>query len=302
MAVLATCLGAELGNGQAPLSGKVLVAHRGASAYAPEHTPSAYRLALDQGADFVEQDLAVTKDGILICLHDESLERTTDVEEKFPDRGTVEPSTGRRQWLAADFTLDEIKSLDAGSWFDGRFAGERIPTWEEAAALVGESAGLYPELKTPALYRTRGVDPARLFAESLKRTPLVSRRPGRLIVQSFDSATLQDLSRLLPAVPRTFLIEASDGARWLSAEGLASISTFATGIGPSKHLLDARPDIVEIAHRAGLTVTPYTFSSRSPSPRFPDVREEMRFFLFTIGVDAVFTDNPDSFPRTGDVR
>jgi len=92
-----------MANAQQPA--KLAVAHRGASAYAPEHTLASYRLALDQGADYVEQDLAVTKDGVLICLHDESLERTTNVEEVFPDRAVVDPATGLKQWLAADFTV-----------------------------------------------------------------------------------------------------------------------------------------------------------------------------------------------------
>src|SRR5919205_198758 len=97
---------------------KKLVAHRGASAYAPEHTPASYRLALQQHADYVEQDLAVTKDLVLICLHDESLERTTNVEEVFPDRVRTDPATHAQRWMAGDFTLAEIKRLDAGSWFD----------------------------------------------------------------------------------------------------------------------------------------------------------------------------------------
>src|SRR5262245_63455885 len=86
---------------------KLVVAHRGASAYAPEHTLASYRLALEMGADFVEQDLAVTKDGVLICLHDPTLERTTDVEEKFADRATMVTWEGKsaRSWLANDFTL-----------------------------------------------------------------------------------------------------------------------------------------------------------------------------------------------------
>ena len=127
---------------QAPQMSKQLIAHRGASAYAPEHTLTAYRLAIVQDADYVEQDLAVTRDGVLICLHDDSLERTTNVEEVFPERATTDPATGRRQWLAVDFTLAEIKQLDAGSWFDPKFAGERVPTWEEAVAAVGTMAGL----------------------------------------------------------------------------------------------------------------------------------------------------------------
>jgi len=208
MRTLCSSLIASLVVMSAPYAGtaaaKRLVAHRGASAYAPEHTLASYRLALQQKADFVEQDLAVTKDLVLICLHDESLERTTNVEELFPDRAVVDPSTGKKQWLAVDFTLAEIKKLDAGSWFDARFAGERIPTWEEAVALVGTAAGLYPELKTPALYRARAIDQTALFVDSIKTLNLHSRPAGSLIVQSFDTQPLKDLTSLLPSLPRTF--------------------------------------------------------------------------------------------------
>jgi glycerophosphoryl diester phosphodiesterase len=277
---------------------KASVAHRGASAYAPEHTLAAYRLAVAQGADYVEQDLAVTSDGMLICLHDESLERTTNVEDVFPDRTTVD-ANGRRRWLAVDFTLAEIKRLDAGSWFDPRFAGERIPTWDEAAAAIAASAGLYPELKTPDLYRARGVDQVRLFVESMRRAPLAHRPGGSVIAQSFDDRALRDLTATLPAIPRTFLIEVRDGPRWLSRQGLAEVATFATAIGPAKELLEGRPEIVEWAHQAGLSVVPYTFSTLGAPTRFPDIADEMRYYLRTIGVDALFTDNPDRFPRDG---
>jgi glycerophosphoryl diester phosphodiesterase len=284
-------------NAQQP--SKIAIAHRGASAYAPEHTLASYRLALEQGADYVEQDLAVTKDGVLICLHDESLERTTDVEEVFPDRGVVDPETGRKQWLAGDFTLAEVRRLDAGSWFDARFAGERIPTWEEAVAALGPSARLYPELKTPELYRSRGVDQTALFIESVERLGLAERGDGALVVQSFDDRPLRTIATSLPRIPRTFLIEARDGARWLTEEGLREIAQFATGIGPAKRLIAGRPEVVKMAHAAGLTVTPYTFTTRAPiDAQFGSVANEMRFFLFELGVDAVFTDNPDHFPRT----
>ena len=279
------------------MDSKRLIAHRGASAYAPEHTLAAYRLAIEQGADFVEQDLAVTKDGVLICLHDDTLERTTNVEELFPDRGGIDPATGRRRWLAVDFTLAEIKRLDAGRWFDRRFEGERVLTWEEAVAAVGTSAGLYPELKTPALYRSRNVDMTKLFADSLRRLGLLDRPRGSLIVQSFDDLPLRDLTRDLPQLPRTFLIDTRDGARWLTPDGIKAIAAFATDIGPAKGLLDGRPEIVRLAHGAGLTVTPYTFTTRAPATRFADVREEMRYYLVDLGVDALFTDNPDRFPR-----
>jgi glycerophosphoryl diester phosphodiesterase len=277
---------------------KLAIAHRGASAYAPEHTLAAYRLAIEQKADYVEQDLAVTRDGMLVCLHDDSLERTTNVEEVFPDRASVDPASGGRQWLAVDFTLAEIKRLDAGTWFDPRFAGERVPTWEEALAAVGTAAGVYPELKSPPLYRARAIDMTTLFVASLRRARLEHAPAHRLVVQSFDDQTLREVTKALPSLTRTFLIEARDGARWLTAGGLSDIATFATGIGPTKRLLDGRPEIVQAAHKAGLTVTPYTFTSRAAS-RFADVRDEMRYYLFDLGVDALFTDNPDRFPRGG---
>ena len=124
--------------GSAQYTRKTVVAHRGASAYAPEHTLAAYKLAIEMGADYVEQDLAVTRDGILICLHDASLERTTNVEELFPDRVSTQTIEGktRKAWLANDFTLAEIKRLDAGSWFDKKFSGEKVPTFDEAIAAL----------------------------------------------------------------------------------------------------------------------------------------------------------------------
>ena len=101
--------------GSAQYSKKTLVAHRGASAYAPEHTIEAYTLAMQQGADYVEQDLAVTKDGVLVCIHDLSLERTTNVEEVFPTRFIEDKSkaVSVKRWFVGDFTLAEIKQLDA---------------------------------------------------------------------------------------------------------------------------------------------------------------------------------------------
>lgn len=277
---------------------KTLVAHRGASAYAPEHTLAAYRLALEQGADYVEQDLAVTRDGVLVCLHDLTLERTTNVEEVFPDR-FVEvaegPERGRR-WLVNDFTLEELRRLDAGSWFDTKFAGARIPTFQEAIDLVRGRAGLYPELKDPEFYRQRGVHPERLFAEALRKNGLVADPKTPVILQSFDETTLRRAAADLPEVPRVFLVGAPDASRLDSPDKVRAIAAWATGLGPNKAIVDRQPALVEWAHAAGLTVTPWTFRS-SDTGRFASVRAEMAHFLFVYGVDAVFTDNPDQFPR-----
>src|SRR5262245_35135988 len=107
---------------------KILIAHRGASAYAPEHTVEAYKLAIEQGADFVEQDLQITKDGVLVCLHDLTLERTTDVEEVFPDRFRADVSSDQlpgsqpsKHWYVSDFSLREFKQIDAACWFYEKF-------------------------------------------------------------------------------------------------------------------------------------------------------------------------------------
>lgn len=277
---------------------KVLVAHRGASAYAPEHTIEAYSLALKQGADYVEQDLAVTKDGVLVCIHDLTLDRTTNVEEVFPERFTEDTRTGKpvKRWLVGDFTLAEIKQLDAGSWFDKKFAGARIPTFQEAVDLVKGKAGLYPELKDPEFYRQRGVSPEKLLAEALRKNSLVADAKTPVIIQSFDATTVKNLAKELPKVARVYLVDPAAASAIDSAEKLREVAKWATGLGPNKMIVEAQPDLVKWAHAAGLTVTPWTFRS-SNTGKYPNVKAEMEKFLYEYGVDAVFTDNPDQFPR-----
>lgn len=278
---------------------KLNVAHRGASAYAPEHTLTAYRLAIEQGADFVEQDLAVTKDGVLICLHDASLERTTDVEARFPSRATEQTVDGvrRRVWLANDFTLAEIKTLDAGGWFDARFSGERVPTFDEAVALIKGRAGLFPELKTPEVYEGRAVDFVALVGAALDRHGL--RGPAAdaktpVILQTFGESTARALTARNIGVPVVLLLDARgpvDAVRLV-----ANWRGVVSGFGPAKQVVVRSPDLVRLAHEAGMTVTPYTFRSAA-TPGYPSVTAEMEHFLYTLGVDALFTDNPDRFPR-----
>ena len=279
-------------------SRKLVVAHRGASAYAPEHTLAAYRLAIEQGTDFVEQDLAVTKDGVLICLHDASLERTTNVERLFPTRFVEAEIEGRKRkaWLANDFTLAEIKQLDAGSWFDSKFAGERVPTFDEAVALVKGKAGLYPELKTPEMYEGRDVRFEELVAAALDKHGL--RGPSAdpktpLILQTFGEASARKLAGMKIGVPVVLLI--ANGAGWDAAR-IATWKGVVQGFGPAKGIVLKNPQFVTQAHAAGLTVTPYTFRS-ADTGTFPSVKAEMEHYLYTLGVDALFTDNPDQFPR-----
>ena len=283
---------------QAPAPRKALIAHRGSSAYAPEHSAEAYKLAIAQGADFVEQDLAVTKDGVLVSIHDLTLERTTDVEEVFPTRFVEETIEGKtvRRWYVNDFTLAEIKRLDAGAFFDPKFAGTRILTFQEAIDLVRGKAGLYPELKDPEFYRRRGVNPEKLFAEIIKKNGLEADPKTPLVLQSFDEETLKAAAVDLPQVPRVYLVDAKYGARIDAPDKLKAVADWATGIGPNKAILEERPDIVGWAHAAKLTVTPWTFRASKPG-KYASVQEEMAYFLFTLGVDELFTDNPDMFPR-----
>ena len=272
---------------------KTLVAHRGASAYAPEHTLEAYRLALQQGADYVEQDLQITKDGVLICLHDLTLERTTNVEETFPDRFKLEGGT--KHWYVSDFTLAEIKQLDAGSWFEAKFAGVKVPTWQEAIDLVRGKAGLFPETKGPEVYGSRGFDMEKLVLAQLRKNKLPDHKTP-VLIQSFSPESLRKMKvELKTKVPLVLLINPSQ-KDWLTADGLRKAREFAVGIGPAKMLLDGKPELVKLAHDTGLSVTPYT-SNEKTKGRFASARAEMQYFLYTLGVDALFTDNPDQFPR-----
>ena len=286
----------------AQYKGKTSVAHRGASAYAPEHTAAAYRLAIAQGADYVEQDLQVTRDGELVCLHDLTLERTTNVREVFPGRSRTLEREGKAVtgWHVSDFTLAEIKQLDAGSWFGSTFKGEKVLTFQEAIDLVKGRAGLYPETKAPEVYGSLGFDMEALLVHALERNGLD--RPGAVpktpvFIQSFSAESLKKMrGPMKVALPLLFLVAESDAATWLTRERMPEIRAFADGIGPAKAIVSASPAVVAWAHAAGLGVTPYTFRAAG-QPEGQAVKDEMTRFLYVFGVDALFTDNPDQFPR-----
>jgi len=282
---------------------KQLIAHRGASGYAPEHTATAYKLAIEQKADFIEPDLAVTKDNVLICLHDDTLERTTNVAEVFPDRASAPTaateSTRRpgKHWLANDFTLAEIKRLDAGTWFNQKFAGEKILTFEEMIALVRGHGGIYPELKSPPLYTARGVDMEKIFVSVVKKLGLdspASMKTMPVIIQSFDEATIRRVAADLPAIPRVFLTSRDED---VSDARLKELSKFSNGMAPEKFVIARHPEMVKASHALGMTVTSWTFKKDDDKMAFPTVRDEMQHFLYELGIDALFTNNPDQFPR-----
>ena len=269
-------------------AGKRVIAHRGASAYAPEHTAAAYRLAIDQHTDLIEPDLAVTRDQVLICLHDDSLERTTNVADVFPDRA---------KGLANDFTISEIKRLDAGTRFGPEFAGQRIQTFQEAIDLVRGKAGLHPELKSPRLYASRGIDQVRLVRDLIRRNGLdtaASLETTPIIIESFEETAVRRLAEELPTIPHVLLVERGGD---VSEGRLREIKRFATGVAPEKSLVAEYPEMVDQAHALGLTVTCWTFRA-DESTRFGSVGQEMSAYLYDYGIDALFTNNPDLFPRS----
>ena len=274
------------------------IAHRGASGYAPEHTAAAYKLAMEQKADFVEQDLGVTRDNELICIHDDTLERTTNVAKLFPERASanVPSQTPGRHWLVNDFTLAEIRRLDAGGWFKPAFANARIQTFQEAIDLVRGKAGMYPELKSPQLYKSRGIDQVKLFVAVVRKNGLEkpeSLRTTPVIIQSFDEEAIRRVAVDLPTVPRVFLTSRDED---VTEPRIRELAKFSTGIAPEKFVIARHPELVQRAHAAGLTVTSWTFRANEKTS-FPSVRDEMSHFLYTLGIDALFTNNPDQFPR-----
>ena len=273
-----------------------VVAHRGASAYAPENTIPAFMLAAEQGATFVELDVQRSKDGTLVLLHDSTLERTTDVETVFPNRGRRVQVKGewRTQWPLEDFTLAELRTLDAGGWFAARYAGTRVPTFEETIAAVKGRTGLFIELKAPERYP--GIEAeilAALKAAGLDRPWADPKTP--VLLQSFTVESLRTLAALETPLPIHLLFGPADAARWTTEAGLAEARTFVTGLSPDKQVVAADPGLVARAHARGMPVTPYTFRASSTAGA-PDVRDEMRAALAG-GIDGVITDNPDRVPR-----
>ncbi|MEU2789178.1 glycerophosphodiester phosphodiesterase family protein [Streptomyces sp. NPDC007100] len=173
----------------------VTIAHRGASAYAPENTLAAVDAAADLGITWVENDVQRTKDGELVILHDTSLARTTNVEQVFP---------GRAPWNVGDFTLKEIEQLDAGSWFSPKFAGERVPTLEDYMDAVEDNdQKLLMELKAPELYP--GIE--RQTLKELREDGWLDRDhvKNRLIVQSFNADSVKKVHSLRRDVKTGFL-------------------------------------------------------------------------------------------------
>lgn len=277
-----------------PLDGPVLViAHRGASGERPEHTLGSYTLAIEQGADFIEPDLVLTKDGILVARHENEISETTDVSARpeFAGRKTSKTIDGQTMtgWFTEDFTLAELKTLrakerlpqlrKANMAFDGQF---EIPTFEEILELAkaesvrtGRTIGVYPETKHPSYFASIGLPHEAPLLALLERYGHVD-RSAPVFIQSFEVENL----KALRAKTKVRLIQLMDEKGsppdrpdlnypdMATAEGLKAVAAYADGVGPNKALVIPRTllgnlgeptMLVRDAHRAGLAVHPWTF-------------------------------------------
>lgn len=285
--------------GWANAADPIVIAHRGASGYLPEHTLEAYALAYGMGADYIEQDLVLTKDGHFVALHDIHLEGTTNVETAFPERKRED---GR--WYAVDFTLAEIKSLSVHERLGNRFpAGKaqfEVPTFEEAIELIqglnktlGRNVGIYPELKGVAFHRKAGFDVEAKVLEVLTRYGYTG-ADAQVYVQCFEFDALERLRALKTELPLILLIsndKRQAGQR--TKEGLVAVAKIADGVGPSKSIIEKNPAFVRWAHDAGLAVHPYTIRTDDVPKKYTDSDGELAAFYTQYGVDGVFTDFPD---------
>jgi glycerophosphoryl diester phosphodiesterase len=250
----------------------VVIAHRGASGYAPEHTFASYDLAIEQGADYIEQDLQMTADGVLVVLHDGTLDRTA--------RGPAESCTG----TVATKTLAQLRECDVGSWFNEanpdlakpEYVGLKIPTMEEVLDRYGTDVRYYIETKSPG--EQPGMEQALLdlLDQAGLTEPAGANRP--VIIQSFSADSLRLVHSLRPELPLVQLVVTS--ATPLDPALLDAMPDYAVGVGPSKANVDA--GFVDAAHALCLDVHPYTV----------DEPDEMALLL-DAGVDGMFTNVPD---------
>ena len=312
------------------LADKIVIAHRGASGYLPEHTLEAKAMAYGMGAHYIEQDVVMTKDDHLIVLHDITLDRTTDVDEQYPNRAR---NDGR--YYAIDFTLEEIRGLKASEGFrlengekvqgySNRFpmgsSFFRVPTLEEEIQLIqgmnkstGKDIGIYPEIKQPEFHRNEGKDISTAVVNLLKQYGYASKQ-DKVFVQTFSFAELEVIKNdILPAagidINLIQLIGSESSYPWMfEADGMNTLAEFADGIGPEKGLVISRSSsrgnleispLVDRAHAAGLQVHPYTY--RMDAGQVPSYAEDfedlLRLHYFEADVDGLFTDFPDRAVR-----
>ncbi len=306
----------------------VVIAHRGASGYLPEHSLAAKALAFAMGADYLEQDVVATRDDELIVLHDIHLDRVSDVATRFPGRGRAD---GR--YYVRDFDLDEVRTLSSSERFnaDGsavyphRFPPHsghfRIHTFaEELEFLQSMNAatmcevGCYPEIKRPAWHKDEGIDITAEFLRILERFGY-SKNEDRVFVQCFDADELIRIRHELKCGMR--LVQLIGDNNWgegptdfdalRTRDGLSTLAQTVDAIGPWLQQLYRIEEggvvptaLTSAAHDAGLTVHPYTFRRDELPDGFGSFADLLEFSLGTLGIDGMFTDFPDLARRAVD--
>lgn len=301
----------------------IVIAHRGASGYLPEHTLPAKAYAHAIGADFLEQDVVLTKDDVPVVLHDIYLDSVSDVAGRFPERHRAD---GR--FYAIDFTWAEIQQLRASERFhhekgtpifSGRFpihaSAFAIPSLEEELTFIaglnkstGRNTGIYPEIKQPAFHRKAGKDISRIVLDVIDRTGW-GEPTQRIFIQCFEADETrrirQELGCRLPLIQllaSEWKERVQPGQLTGLEKALDDVRTYADGIGPAlTHLLLQRDadgflqtsPLVEAAHQRGLQVHPWTIR-RDELPQTVESLETLHSTLFLkLGVDGVFSDFPD---------
>ena len=291
----------------------LVIAHRGASGHRPEHTLEGYALAIAMGADFIEPDLVISRDGVLIVRHENEIGETTDAAARFPTRRATKVVEGNSVtgWFAEDFTLDELRTVRArerlpfrSHAYDSQFA---VPTFDEVLALAdsagrrrGRPVGVYPETKHPSYFRSIGLPLEDRLLASLRAHGL-DRREAPVFIQSFESAHL----RALRARTKVRLVQLVFDTAQVTPPALRDIATYADAIGAYARLVvPAQSDapatsLVRDAHAAGLLVHVWTLRSeaqflaeRYRGDPLAEVRE-----LAALGVDGIFGDFPDVLVR-----
>jgi glycerophosphoryl diester phosphodiesterase len=279
----------------------LVIAHRGASGYLPEHTLPAVAMAHAMGADYIEQDVVLSRDEVPIVLHDLYLESTTDVAERFPDRARADG-----HFYAIDFTLAEIKTLRAGERREGdgrprypdRFPPGvdilQVPTLAEEIELIqgmnrstGAETGIYVELKHPDFHESEGMSLAAAVLQVLY-TYGYRDADDRVYLQCFDEGTL----RFLKDHTKMRLVQLLED-KPLTAARAREIAGYAQGVGPWINHLTDKPEFVVAAQEAGLEVHPFTFRADTLPRGVPNYRELLDHFVRDMKVDGVFTDHPD---------
>jgi len=305
---------------------KIVIAHRGASGYLPEHTLEAKVMAYAMDADYIEQDVVMTSDDQLIVLHDITLDRTTDVADKFPDR-----VRGDGRFYAIDFTLVEIRQLKASEGFSiengeksqdyaNRFPMDKsafsVPTLAEEIELIqglnkstGKNIGIYPEIKSPEFHRQAGKDISTAVVEMLRAYGYTTKQ-DKVFLQTFSFDELRIIhDEVLPTAGIELnliqLIDEGPSYAWmLEKGGMDKLAAYADGVGPEKGLvIDAGSgksnikitELATRAHEAGIQVHPYTYRlDPGQIPEYADSFEELlELHYFQAGADGVFTDFPD---------